>query len=209
MLIYRSLQHHLSIIRLFQPFVNRESSHERIKAYREHAISITSATIKEIRHLIALHDVHHGWEKTIPFVLDSLVLGSFGTLEEVALQDHSKVLPESSEAYQGLLTGIRAISILATYVFYAQPLFRLLTQSCQRLDIPLPHDIVALLDNYKSEEWTKNAAGVVSSQYIADLRKTASDVENSRMDAIVSQWKDLSLEERSNATEPGPARPES
>ncbi|CAI6295676.1 unnamed protein product [Periconia digitata] len=196
-----ALQHHASIVRLFQPFITRSSSAERMKAYRDHAISVTRSTIKEIRRLLALHDVHHGWEKTITFILDSLVIASFGTLEEVALENNFQVPPEGNEPYEGLLTCLRAIGIVATYVFYAQPLFRLLTQSCEKLGIPLPIELISALDCYTSEEWTRNAAGMVSSQYIADLRKTANDVENARMDAIVSQWKDMSLEEKTAATQ--------
>lgn len=190
--------HHVSVVRLFQPFLDRESSMERIKSYHDHARSVTTTAIRELRQLIVLQDARHGWNNTIQLVIHAIVVTVFGTLEEVALQDQPDLTQEISEPYQGLLTCLRALSILATYVFYAQPLFRLLSQTCQSLGIPLPLDIISKLDDYQSEEWTKNAASVVSSQYIADIRKTASYVENERMDAIISQWDALSITEGSS-----------
>ncbi|KAF2685363.1 hypothetical protein K458DRAFT_23460 [Lentithecium fluviatile CBS 122367] len=187
-----AMQHHVSVVRLFQPFISNASSVERLASYRDHARSLTSTAIKELRKLIILHDRRHGWASAIPFVLHPIVVTSYGSLEEVALQDQSQLLREPSEAYQGLLTCLQAMITLSSYVFYAQPLFRLLTQTCQTLQIPLPADIVSRLNYYQSKEWTKNAANVVSSQYIADIRKTATDV-NARMDAIISRWDALAI----------------
>jgi hypothetical protein len=194
------MYYNISIIRLFQPFLDHEfSSIERIRSYREQANSHTHAAIKEMRQLIMLQDVHHGWKETISLVLEPLMMTSFSSLEEVVLQGHSESATDTNEAYQGLLTCLRALSTVGNYVFYAQVLFRLLMQYCQKLDIPLSPEFVDALDHYQSEEWTRNAASVVSSQYIADLRKRTTDVENSRMDAIVSQWNNMSVVDRREA----------
>ena len=60
---------------------------------------------------------------------------------------------------------------MSSYVFYAQPLFRLLVQACEVINIKLPRDVANSIRYYKSEEWTKQAASLVSSQYVADIRK--------------------------------------
>jgi hypothetical protein len=187
------MQYHVSVVRLFQPFLDNDISIGRITSYRDRARSLTGTAIKELRQLIFLHDTRLGWANAIPLVLHPIVVTSFGTLEEIVPQDGLALEQEPSEPYQGLLTCLQAMSIVSSYVFYAQPLFRLLTQTCQTLHIPLPTEIVSRLNDYQSEEWTKNAASVVSSQYIADIRKTASDVENARMDAIISRWDALGI----------------
>jgi hypothetical protein len=191
--MYASMHYHVSIIRLFRPFLDRESSAGRVTSYRDRAHELSSMAIKELRQLITLHDIRHGWTVTIPYVLHPIVVTSFGSLEEIALQDSSRVAQERSEPYQGLMTCLRALDTLSSYVFYAQPLFRLLTQTCQTLHIPLPAEIVSRLHDYQTEEWTRHAAKLVSSQYIADTRKAASGVENARMDAIISKWDDLTI----------------
>ena len=188
-----SMQYQVSIVRLFQPFVGNDSSIRRVTTYRDRARSLTFTAIKELRQLVFLHNVRHGWANAIPLVLHIVTITSFGSLEEIVLQDRTKSCQKSSEAYQGLLICLQAMITLSSYVFYAQPLFRLLTQTCQTLCIPLPEEIVSRLNDYQSEEWTKNAASVVSSQYIADIRKTAAEVENARMDAIISGWESLNV----------------
>ncbi|KAF1954077.1 hypothetical protein CC80DRAFT_536957 [Byssothecium circinans] len=190
-----AMMHHIALIRLFQPFLNCESTIDRIQAYRDQASSNTSIAVRELRRLIYLQDLRHGWTNTIPLVLEPLVIASFCSLEGAALHGHSHIAGDTNESYQGLLICLRAVCTIGTYVFYAQVLFRLLTQSCQKLHIPLPPDIANELHLYQSEEWTNNAASTVSSQYIADLRKTMSGAENARMDAIVKQWKAMSLKE--------------
>jgi hypothetical protein len=95
------------------------------------------------------------------------------------------------------MTCLRGLAALSSYNYYAQPLLRLLTQKCQAIGLNLPEEIQHTLDNYTSKEWTRNAAHLVSSQYIADMRKTAPDLESARMDAIISTWEGMSLEERS------------
>jgi hypothetical protein len=187
------MQYHVSIVRLFQPFIDGDSSLRRVSTYRDRAVSLTCSAIKELRQLIFLHDMRHGWANAIPLVLHPIVVTSFGSLEEIVLSDQTSLEQSPSEPYEGLLTCLRAMSVVSSYVFYAQPLFRLLTQSCQTLHIPLPSEIISRLKDYQSEEWTKNAASLVNSQYIADIRKTATDVEQARMDAIISQWDALSV----------------
>lgn len=56
-------------------------------------------------------------------------------------------------------------------------------------------EVHSIVDYYTSEEWTKNAATLVSSQYIADMRKKDADAESATMDAIISSWEELQLEE--------------
>jgi hypothetical protein len=197
-----AMQYHVSIVRLFQPFVDGNCSLRRIATYRDRAVSLTNLAIKELRQLLFLQDMRLGWANAIPLVLHPIVVTSFGSLEEIVLKDEKKFEQSPNEPYQGLLTCLRALSIVGSYVFYAQPLFRLLTQTCQTLHIALPTEIIARLNDYQSEEWTKNAASVVSSQYIADIRKTATDVENARMDAIISRWDSLSIGEGSQPSAP-------
>lgn len=180
--------YHATIVRLVQPFLSRESNLERVRSYQERARSLAAASMKDIRQLLALHEVRHGWSSTIPYILHPVMVLSFASLEEIALDDDIHRSPEANEAYQGLLTCFRALSALSNSVFYAQPLFRLLTQTCQALEIQLPSEVRSTLARFSSEAWTKNAAAVVSSQYVADLRKLATDMDNSRMDSIISQW---------------------
>lgn len=187
------MQYHVSIIRLFQPFLHRDSVNEPVGLYRDRAHSITSSAIKELRRLLVLHETQHGWVNAIPYVLHPIMVTSFGSLEEVAFEGDSRLSPEANEPYQGLLTCLRALRTLSGYVFYAQPLFRLLTQTCQTLQIPLPMEVITTLNYYQSEEWTKNAASVVRSRYVADMRKPAADVESATMDAIISGWDALTV----------------
>jgi hypothetical protein len=183
-----SMQYHVSIIRLFQPFLDQKSSLERVRTYHSRAHSYFSISTKELRRLLVLHEAHHGWSHAIPFVLHPIMVTGFGTLDEIALEDRSRFSIEQSEPYQGLLTCFHALSTLSNFVFYAQPLYRLLTQACESLDIRLPLEVTSTMGYYRSEEWTKNAANLVSSQYVADIRKTAKDSESLRMDVVVSQW---------------------
>ncbi|KAF2788826.1 hypothetical protein K505DRAFT_254615 [Melanomma pulvis-pyrius CBS 109.77] len=189
-----AMQYNVSITRLFQPFLDQGSSLERVKIYHNRARSIFSTSMKELRRLLVLHEVHHGWSSTIPYVLHPIMVTGFGSLDEIALEDRSRLPPEQSEPYQGLLTCFHALSTLSSFVFYAQPLYRLLTQACETLDIRLPPEVTSTLGYYRSEEWTKNAANVVSSQYVADTRVS----ENVRMDVVVSQWDALTIGDSSS-----------
>jgi hypothetical protein len=82
-------------------------------------------------------------------------------------------------------------------MFYAQPLFRLVSQACQTLGIHLPIEITESLDRYRSKEWTVNAANMVSSRYIVDEHCTATGVEHRSIDTIVASWEALTIEDRS------------
>ncbi|KAF2125451.1 hypothetical protein P153DRAFT_348622 [Dothidotthia symphoricarpi CBS 119687] len=183
-----AMHYHIHVFHLFQPFLEGE-------AYRDRSRSLVSTSLKEIRRLLALHELRHGWDNAIPMVIYPLTVASFGGLEEL-FYDHSRqTQAEQDELYQGLLTCVRIFDALASYMFYAQLLFRLLTQKCQKLGIQLPVELQSILNSYLSEEWTKNAASLVSSSYVVDTRKPSLDVENARMDDIISQWEGLALDE--------------
>ncbi|KAF2703392.1 hypothetical protein K504DRAFT_177266 [Pleomassaria siparia CBS 279.74] len=183
-----AMQYNVAITRLFQPFLDAGSSLERVKQYHHRARSMFATSIKELRRLMALHEATRGWSNTLPYVLHAITVTGFGSLDEVALENRSRFIPENSEAYQGLLTCLNALGTMANFVFYAQPLFRLLTQACETLDIWLPLDVTTFMDRYRTAEWTKKAASVVSSQYMADIRMPATDSEGQRMDKIISGW---------------------
>ena len=189
------MQYYVSIIRLFQPFIHYESSNERISSYRDQALSRTSAATKELRQLIFLHDTHHGWTATILIVLHPLTISIFGALDEIATQTNPVFTPDANEIYKGLLTCLHGLSVITTYNFYSQSLFRLAMQSCKALDIPLPAEITMVLDRFQSDEWTKTAVNMVSSQYIADMRKTTSGAGNASMDTIVSRWDAMTIKD--------------
>jgi hypothetical protein len=53
------------------------------------------------------------------------------------------------------------------------------------------------LEMYKSEEWTRIASCMVSSQYVADMRNAVSDLEKRRMDSVIAQWGALTIGENS------------
>jgi len=188
-----AMQYHVFITRLFHPFLDPKSSLERVKIYHSRARSCFFASIKELRRLIVLHEVHHSWSHTFPAILDPLVVTGFGSLHEIGLEDRSVFSLEHSEPYQNLLTCFYALNTMSSCLFVAQPLYRLLTQACEKLNIRLPLGVTSTIGYYRSEEWTKNAANLVRSQYIADVRKVAKDSESLRMDVVVSQWDALTL----------------
>ncbi|KAF3054193.1 hypothetical protein E8E11_012008 [Didymella keratinophila] len=195
--IFRSdMQYNVNIVKLFRPVLDREASSGEDAAYIDRARSILSSSLREIRRLVLLHDTHHGWSNAITFVIHGITVASFGTLDEMA---HNKPLvsqPAIDERYQGLVTCLRALTVLLSYSYYAQPVFRLLTQKCVALGVRLPAEVQGALDYCTSEEWTKKAAELVSSQYIADTRSVAKDTETMRMDAVISRWENLSLEDK-------------
>jgi hypothetical protein len=195
------MMYHVSIINLFQPFFSLETPPEDMSDYLVRARSTIALSLFELRGLLAMQESRHGWANTITIVLHPLSVASFGTLDEIAQAYPDPLEAERSEPYQGLLVCLRALGALCSYSFYAQPLFRLLTQKCQAMGLHLPAEVQITLDYYTTEEWTKNAVNLVSSQYIADMRKTATDAENSRMDAIISAWEGMGLEERSKGKE--------
>jgi hypothetical protein len=195
-----SMMYHVSIISLFQPILNLSAHSLQSISYFDRAQSITSASLNEIWQLLAVQELRHCWGTAITLVLHPISVASFGSLEELTrTYPHPVSDAGRSEAYQGLLICLRALAALSSYSFYAQPLFRLLTQKCQAIGLELPEEVQGTLDHYTSDEWTRNAAHLVSSQYIADMRKSSSDSESARMDAIISTWEGLNLDERAKA----------
>jgi hypothetical protein len=144
-----------------------------------------------------LHEIRHGWSNAIPFILHPVMVASIGSAEELGRDKPSNSQLYSSEIYQGLLTCLRALSSFSHFIFYAQPLFRIVTQTCQTLGIRLPTDVISALDHYQTNEWTRNAANLVSSQYVADMRETATDLDSSRMDNVIAQWDAMTISDKS------------
>lgn len=190
------MQYNVNIVKLFQTVLNGDISSKQATPYIDRARSIVSASLKEIRRFISLHDRHHGWSNAITFVLQGITVASFGTLDEIMHSNRSNEQHESDERYQGLVVCLRALTVLLSYSYYAQPLFRLLTQRCAALSVRLPTEVQGALDYCTSEEWTKKAAELVSSQYIADTRSVAQNTETMTMDAIILRWEGLSVDEK-------------
>jgi len=190
-----AMLYNVHILSVFQPFLNRKDYSEEDNSYRERARMLSSTSLRELRRLITLHETHHGWANAITLVIHAITVASFGTLDELSPDGLESVPTEKKEAYQGLLTCLRALSVLLSYSYYAQPLFRLLTQKCQEMGMQLPVEVQGALDFCMSEEWTRNAASLVSSHYIAGTRKAATDADKWRMDAIISQWETLNVDD--------------
>lgn len=188
--------YHVNIINLFQPFLHDDTAARKNSAYYEHARSVNFAALGEIHRLLALQQTRHGWVDAILLVLHPITIASFGTLEEISRADMNpkSISLDNSGLYQGLQTCLRALASLTSYSYYAQPLFRLLTEKCHALGVRLPSEVHTTLDSYLTEQWTKNAVSLVSSQYIADTHATVTDAESARMDAIISGWEALSLD---------------
>lgn len=191
-----AMQYNVNVVKLFQPILERETAAEHAKSYIDRARSVVAASLREIRRLVTLHDTHHGWSHAITFVIHGITVASFGTLDEIS---HDRPLLSRSadnERYQGLVTCLRALTVLLSYSYYAQPIFRLLAQKCACLGVHLPAEVQNALDYCTSEDWTKHAAEWISSQYIADTRSVDRDTEELRMDAVISRWEDLTLHEK-------------
>ncbi|KAI8933110.1 hypothetical protein NX059_009753 [Plenodomus lindquistii] len=199
-----AMMYHVNIVNIFQAILNSDAATRQAGPYYDHARSVTLASLKEIHRLLALQQIRHGWYDSITLVLHPITIASFGTLEEISRAniDPKSASLDSSELYQGLRTCLRALASLTSYSYYAQPLFRLLTQKCQTLGIRLPSEVQATLDSYMTEEWTRNAVELVSSQYIADTHSIATDSTSARMDAIISGWEALSLDATGKMKDP-------
>ncbi|KAH7079542.1 hypothetical protein FB567DRAFT_124351 [Paraphoma chrysanthemicola] len=196
-----AMMYHTTVIKLFQPILNSVGN-SATDLSREHAQSVTFASLREIRGLLTVQERRYGWTSSIGLVLHALSVASFGSLDEISQTYPDPTDATQSEPYRGLLVCLRALASLSSYNFYAQPLFRLLTQKCQTLNLPLPVELQTTVDHYTTEEWTRYVANVVSSQYIADISKTTIDDEdNARMDAIISAWEDLSIDEYAKGKE--------
>lgn len=191
-----AMMYHVNITNLFQPILHEDTATRQSKPFYEHARSATVEALGEIHRLLALHQARHGWAEAILLVLHPITIASFGTLEEISRADISpqSISLDNSGLYQGLQTCLRALASLTHSSYYAQPLFRLLTEKCQALGVRLPSEVQATLDSYITEAWIRKAASLVSSQYIADTHASVSDAQSARMDAIISGWEALSLE---------------
>lgn len=196
MLMTYRMQYNVNVVKLFRPVLEREGTSELAISYIDRARSITSTSLQEIRRLVTLHDTHHGWSNAITFVIQGITVASFGTLNEIAHNEPILSKTEAEDRYQGLVTCLRALTVLLSYSYYAQPIFRLLTQKCTALGVHLPTELQGALDYCTSAEWTKKAAELVSSQYIADTRSVKYDTETLRMDAVISMWEGLTLEDK-------------
>ena len=191
-----SMQYNVHVVKLFRPALDRETSSKQPAPYTSRARSVISASLREIRRLVSLHDTNHGWSNAITFVIHGITVASFGTLDEISHNEPILSQTENDKRYHGLITCLRALTILLSYSYYAQPIFRLLTQKCAALGVRLPAEVQGALDYCTSEEWTKKAAELVSSQYIADTRSVAKDTDTMRMDAVISRWEGLTLEDK-------------
>lgn len=199
--------YHVNIVNLFQATLDNGDLMQQSRPYFCHARSVTCASIMEIHRLLALQATRFGWHDAITFVLHPITVASFGSLEEISrANDTNMARPaplDTSELYAGLETCLRALASLSSYSYYAQPLFRLLTQKCRALGIQMPGDVQSTLNSITTDEWTHHAAEIVSSQYIADTHKTVTDADCTRMDAIISAWEALSLGTAGKSTLPG------
>jgi len=108
-LIVFRMQYQISVIRLFQSFLDPTSSLERVKMYYSRSRSIFLNSTKHLRRLLILHEIHHGWSNTISYVLHAVMVTGFGSLDEIGLEERAQFSIEYSEPYQGLLTCFRAL----------------------------------------------------------------------------------------------------
>ncbi|XPS80710.1 hypothetical protein M3J07_012683 [Ascochyta lentis] len=190
-----AMQYNVNIVKLFRPVVDRKTPSEQAAPYVARARCVISDSLREIRRLVNLHDTHHGWSNAITFVIHGITVASFGTLDDMSNRVSSPPQTETDERYGGLVTCLRALTVLLSYSYYAQPIFRLLTQKCKTLGVKLPAEVQGALDYCTSEEWTKKAAELVSSQFIADTRSVSNDCESSTMDAVISRWEHFTLDD--------------
>lgn len=189
--------HHVGNIRLVHPFLKLDSSSESVRTYHERAYAIYSSSMRDLYHLLEVQETRYGWTQSVVFMLHPITIASWGCLDELARQTSPNFSLESDIPYRTLLICLRALSGLSSYIFYAQPLFRLIFQTCQTLRIRLPAEIMSAVDRYQSKEWTINAASMVSSQYVADMHSSATDIEDRRMDTVIARWEALTIGDRS------------
>ncbi|KAL5113393.1 hypothetical protein ACEQ8H_008737 [Pleosporales sp. CAS-2024a] len=190
-----AMMYHVNIISLFQPVLDHGISQNH-DSYLQRARSVTSTSLFELQQLLALHTLRHCWGSAIGIVLHPITVASMGSLDEISRAYPNPRDAEKSDSFRSLLICLRALYALSSFCYYAQPLFRLLMQKCQALELRMPEDVQSALDHFTSDEWTRNAANVVSSQYIVDQRQTMTDPESGRMDSVISAWEGLSLEEK-------------
>ncbi|KAF2744922.1 hypothetical protein M011DRAFT_407366 [Sporormia fimetaria CBS 119925] len=183
-------------IRLKTWWDNRNPSLDPDKNSTPENILAATSALKSLRRLLTLQEVCIGWDSTVPYIMHPIMVTAFGCLDEIHTAQLSHLSLEMHESYLGLLTCLRGLDAISKYIYYAQILFRLLTQACQSLAIRLPAEAMGTLEKYRSEEWTRLARDRVSSRYVADMRNVVQGMEMLRMDAVVAQWEGLSLEEK-------------
>ena len=135
MLTMPSMQYNVNIVKLFRPVMDREATSEQAASYIDRARSVISASLREIRRLVALHDTHHGWSNAITFVIHGITVASFGTLHQISRNDLHLPQHQINEHYQRLVTCVPALSVLLSYSHYAQPLVRRRTEECCALGV--------------------------------------------------------------------------
>ena len=210
-----SMAYNTYVIRMVQPFLDRTTSLERVLSYRSRARTMTNAALKELRDMIRLQAANQGWKENIGYNLHPLMVAGFGTLDEITAQDAPASLApgslQASEQYDGLVLCLRAISLLADGIYYAQAFFRHLAQASLSAGIQLPDEIHSVLNAFQSDEWTRFAASFVSSQYVPEIRVPAGDVDGESLEEVVLRWEQLGIaEERaksSTTTEDATATP--
>ncbi|ORX93515.1 hypothetical protein BCR34DRAFT_594663 [Clohesyomyces aquaticus] len=190
--ILAAMQYHVLIVRLMNPFLNPDSTLERVVSYRTRARAITESSLKDLRRLVMLHELRHGWSACIPYVLNAINITGFGTIEELSHMDFTRDPIETSEPYIGLASCLKALSAMSNFIYYSQPLYRVLTQACEAAGIPLPLETTSTMDYYRTAEWTAHATNNINSQYIADIRMGIAGVTNERMNNVVKSWGGLS-----------------
>lgn len=215
--------YHTCVIRLMRPFINGVTSaqnrelHSSMMPYQACSRRVFDTSLQELRRLLTLHEVCHGWTNTIPYILHPIMVTSFACVEELSIPNSntSSTQPDTASSanstpsavytppYISLLTCLRALIAISTYIYFAQPFFRLLAQTCQSLGVRLPEEVIHTLEKYKSKEWTKRAAMIVRSRYVGNLMGTMDELEERRMDDVVRMWEGMSLDDTNSKGDKG------
>jgi hypothetical protein len=195
-----AMQFNVAVIRLIRFYFMHDPSDDS-QPHRRKARRLVATSTQKLRSLLSLHDIVHGWNLTIGYVLDPIVVACHFALDELAASDAPskpvsssgsqpfKTPLTSNEAYMSLQTCLRALRGLSDFVFYAQPLFRVMGQICDRLGIEMPAVYADRVGEYRSSEWTNRACGVLASQYVAELWERERGWEDARLDKVVLQWR--------------------
>jgi hypothetical protein len=70
--------YNVNILSVFQPFLDRKAPPQKDNYYHERARTLSSASLRELRRLITLHETHHGWANAITLVIHAVTVASFG-----------------------------------------------------------------------------------------------------------------------------------
>lgn len=209
--------YHTCVIGLMRPFLNSttptvdaDELHSDLGPYQDCARKVFDTSLQELRRLLTLHEVCHGWANTIPYILHPIMVTSFACVEELSRSTSTSstntgVTPATSSSarntptlvytppYNSLLTCLGALATISTYIYFAQPSLRLLAQTCQSLGVRLPGEVLHKLEMFKSEEWTKRAATIVRSRYVGNLMGAMEELDERRMDDVIKEWEGMSL----------------